>query len=217
MKYMDENGLLYLIQKIQNWDNNKVDKVNGKGLSTNDFDATYKAALDNLATNYVAAVSGKGLSTNDYDDTEKAKVAAAQTASDVTTAIEGYGYQTAAQVTTAITGYGYQTASDVSAAIATALGNITGIEFVFANSVADLPATGAKGTIYLVPNSGSGNNSYDEYVWITIGTGNEAVSRYEKIGTTDIDLSGYVQSSSLSAITNAEIDTIVTTASGSGS
>ena len=191
MKYIDENGLLYLVQKIQGWDNNKVDKVNGKGLSTNDFDATYKAVLDNLATNYVAAVSGKGLSTNDYDDTEKAKVAAAQTASQVTSAIEGYGYQTSAQV---------------SSAIQTALAGFTGIDF---SIVASLPASGTKGVIYLVPNSGNGDNVYDEYIWITV----EGNSKFEKIGTTQVDLSGYVQTTDLSAITNSEIDTIVTNAS----
>lgn len=195
MKYIDDNGLLYLIQKIQNWDNGKVDKVTGKGLSTNDFDATYKAALDNLATNYVQAVAGKGLSTNDYDNTEKAKVAAAQTASDVTTAIERYGYQTSAQV---------------SAAIASAISGITGIDF---SIVSTLPASGSKGIIYLVPNSGSGSNTYDEYVWITIPgaqEGDPAVSRFEKIGTTDIDLSGYVEFTDLSAITNQEIDNMIT-------
>lgn len=190
MKYIDDNGLLYLVQKIKGWDNDKVDKVNGKGLSTNDFDATYKAALDNLATDYVAAVAGKGLSTNDYDDTEKAKVAAAQTAAQVTTAIEGYGYQTSAQV---------------SAAIQTALADFTGIDF---SIVASLPASGAKGIIYLVPNNGNGDNVYSEYIWITV----DGNSKFEKIGTTQVDLSGYVQTTDLNAISNAEIDTIVTNA-----
>lgn len=198
MKYIDDNGLLYLIQKIETWDNGKVDKVNGKGLSTNDFDATYKAALDNLATNYVAAVAGKGLSTNDYDDTEKAKVAAAQTSEQVTSAIESYGYQTSAQV---------------NSAILSALAGFTGVSFSIVDT---LPASGQDGIFYLVPNSGSGTNTYDEYIWVTIPgaqEGDPATTRFEKIGTTNIDLSGYVQSSDLSAITNAEIDTIIATAS----
>ena len=37
MRYLDENGLLYVIQKVKSWLNNKVDKVEGKGLSTNDL------------------------------------------------------------------------------------------------------------------------------------------------------------------------------------
>ena len=57
---------------------NKVDKVSGKGLSTNDFTSAYKAKLDNLDTNLsgkVDKVSGKGLSSNDYTSEEKAEVA----------------------------------------------------------------------------------------------------------------------------------------------
>lgn len=42
MKYLDENGLLYLVQKIKTWLNGKVDKVNGKGLSTNDYTTAEK-------------------------------------------------------------------------------------------------------------------------------------------------------------------------------
>jgi hypothetical protein len=73
----------------------KVDTVSGKGLSTNDFDATYKGKLDNVDTTVTAsssnlvtsgavstaldskvdAVSGKGLSTNDYTTSEKTKLA----------------------------------------------------------------------------------------------------------------------------------------------
>ena len=37
MRYLDENGLLYVIQKVKSWLGNKVDKVDGKGLSTNDL------------------------------------------------------------------------------------------------------------------------------------------------------------------------------------
>jgi hypothetical protein len=93
------------------------------------------------------------------------------------------------------------TTAFVSTAIATAIGGITGIDFQI---VQTLPASGEKGVIYLVPNSGSSPNSYDEYIWIvpTGGTG-----RFEKIGTTDVDLSGYLQISAY--ITNAEIDAIV--------
>lgn len=58
--------------------NNKVDKVSGKGLSANDFTSAYKTKLDNLDTNLsgkVDKVSGKGLSANDYTNADKAEVA----------------------------------------------------------------------------------------------------------------------------------------------
>ena len=95
-------------------------------------------------------------------------------------------------------GAGYQTSSDVSSAISTAIANITQFDF---QVVQTLPATGVKGTIYLVPNSGSGTNTKDEYIYVN--------NAWEKIGTTDVDLSGYVQSSDMVAITNSEIDTVV--------
>lgn len=96
----------------------------------------------------------------------------------------------------------FQTQAQVQQAINDAIGQITGLSFEI---VQTLPATGTAGTIYLVPNSGSAPNIYDEYVWITSG----GSGSFEKIGTTDVDLSGYVQYSNLVAITNAEIDTIV--------
>jgi len=50
-KYLDENGVLYLWQKIKNVFatieamNGKVDKVTGKGLSTNDYTTAEKNKL----------------------------------------------------------------------------------------------------------------------------------------------------------------------------
>ena len=93
------------------------------------------------------------------------------------------------------------TTAFVTDAISTAIGGITGVEF---RIVSSLPSTGESGVIYLVSNSGSSPNSYDEYIWI-VPTGGSG--RFEKIGTTDVDLSGYLQISAF--ITNAEIDTIV--------
>ena len=82
-----------------------------------------------------------------------------------------------------------------------AIGGITGFDF---EVVQTLPATGEKGIIYLVSNSGSNPNSYDEYIWITVS----GTSKFEKIGTTDIDLSGYQLSADLIPLTTAEIDAI---------
>lgn len=117
-------------------------------------------------------------------------------------------------------GAGYQTATDVNGLIATALANgtdpytttsdaqgliddalagITGIDFQI---VTTLPASGVKGTIYLVGTA----SPYDEYIWLE-PTGGTA--HWEEIGSTDIDLSGYWSKSELVAITTAEIDAIL--------
>lgn len=92
----------------------------------------------------------------------------------------------------------YTTESDVQQLIDDELAGITGIELEI---VATLPATGEKGVIYLVGDT----TPYDEYIWIE-PTGGTA--HFEQIGSTSIDLSGYVQASEMHALTNAEIDTI---------
>lgn len=46
--FLDNNGLLYLWQKLKTLFAGKVDKVDGKGLSTNDFTDSYKAKIDGL-------------------------------------------------------------------------------------------------------------------------------------------------------------------------
>lgn len=81
--------------------------------------------------------------------------------------------------------------TEVKKAISHAVGQITSFEYKIVDS---LPATseGKKGVIYLVAHSGSTNqNSYDEYIFLP-AEGSTA-ARYEKIGTTDIDLTPYAK------------------------
>ena len=68
--------------------------------------------------------------------------------------------------------------------------------------VASLPTTGASNIIYLVSNGGTNPNAYDEYVWVA------STSKFEKIGTTAIDLSGYWAKTDLVECTNAEIEAL---------
>ena len=76
------------------------------------------------------------------------------------------------------------TTAFVKTAVANALDGVTAIDYQKYDTFAKLPTTGSKGVIYLVPDAHSdSNDSYDEYMWF-----NDA---YEKIGNTDVDLSGY--------------------------
>lgn len=59
--------------------------------------------------------------------------------------------------------------------------------------VSSLPSTGEKMTLYLVPKDGSGDDIYNEYIWI------EQTSTFEFLGTTAVDLTQYY--------TKTEIDT----------
>jgi hypothetical protein len=49
-KYLDDNGLTYYHSKIKALLANKVDKVTGKGLSTNDYTTTEKNKLAGIAS-----------------------------------------------------------------------------------------------------------------------------------------------------------------------
>ena len=119
-------------------------------------------------------------------------------------------FQSATDVTSAITtalansGDPYMPESDIQQLIDDELAGITGVEF---EVVQTLPQpSGQKGVIYLVNKDGAGQDVYDEYIWVE-PTGQ--TPHYEKIGTTNIDLSDYWAKSELVAITTAEIDTIV--------
>lgn len=90
--------------------------------------------------------------------------------------------------------------------IVDAVGGITSFEY---RIVASLPAVseGKKGTIYLVPHSGStAQNIYDEYIFLPAD--GSTAARYEKIGTTDIDLTPYAKKTEIptkvSQLTNDE-------------
>lgn len=66
------------------------------------------------------------------------------------------------------------------------------------------------GTIFLVPNSGTTPNIYDEYVWAPIDTTTNPITYgWEKIGTTAVDLSGYVQTTDIYLLDNEDIEDIV--------
>lgn len=228
-KYLDENGLLYYNQKLDTKFNGKVDKDGNKVLSDVNFTTDYETKLKGLE-NYTLptasaetlggikvgaglTISGEGTLSATGGGT--ADSVAWENVQDKPTTIAGYGITDASISNKTITlgsnsvtiptnnnqltnGAGYQTASDVSSAISSAIGDITGIEYQI---VEKLPGTGEKGVIYLISNNGSGQNIYDEYIW----TG----TAFEKIGTTDVDLSNYWSKTDLVAIQNNEIDTIM--------
>lgn len=130
-----------------------------------------------------------------------------QTASDVSSAISGKAnldsptFTGTPKAPTAAAGTSSKqiaTTEFVGTAITNAISGITGISFEI---VQTLPTTGAAGTIYLLSHGGAGTNIYDEYIYVN--------NAWEKIGTTDVDLSGYWNNTNLTAITNAQIDTII--------
>ena len=85
----------------------------------------------------------------------------------------------------------------VTTAVANAIAGVTSISY---QVVQTLPASGQNGVIYLVAHSHGTSDGYDEYIWVG--------SSFEKLGNTDIDLSGYMLKTDMIAITTAEIDTL---------
>ena len=78
---------------------------------------------------------------------------------------------------------------------------IAGISGFHAEIVSVLPDVGQTNILYLLAKStAASGDGYDEYLYIN--------GAWELIGSTDIDLSGYVQASEMHAITNAEINSI---------
>lgn len=104
------------------------------------------------------------------------------------------------QLESAHTTGGVVSRTDVNTAINNAVGKITSFEYKIVDS---LPSTseGKKGVVYLVAHSGSTNqNSYDEYIFLQ-AEGSTA-ARYEKIGTTDIDLTPYAKKTEIPTATS---------------
>lgn len=91
----------------------------------------------------------------------------------------------------------------VKAAISAALSGKIDLHFEFLQT---LPATGVVGTFYFIPNPDSvTGDEWLEYVW------DAANSKFERVGSAAVDLTGYFNTTNLPAITNTQIDAILAT------
>lgn len=199
-EYLDKAGATYLVGKLRGEVANKVDKEEGKELSTNDYTNEEKQKLAGL-TNYSLPVASSGA------------IGGVKSGGDITVDSDGIvtvgglagkapldspaftGTPTAPTAPEGTNTTQVATTAFVATAVTNAVEDITGFEFVVVES---LPGTGEAGKIYLVNNSGGGQNTYDEFIWVN--------NAWEKIGTTAVDLSGYWSKTELVAITTTEID-----------
>lgn len=185
-----------LISKIKTALNGKVDAVSGKGLSTNDYTSAEKQKLSGIASGAQANVI-ESVKVNGTKLTPSSKAVDVTVPTKVSQLTNDSGFQTSTQVDSIVTGKGYQTQTQVQSLINSAVGNVTSIRY---EKVTSLPATGSNGVIYLVAHSHGTQDIYDEYIWIA------DTKTFEKIGNTDIDLSAYVKSSELTAITTNDLN-----------
>lgn len=198
IEYLDKSGLTLLISKIKSALGGKVDVVSGKGLSTNDYTSAEKQKLSGIASGAQANVI-ESVKVNGTALKPSAKSVDVTVPTKVSQLTNDSGFQNATQVNSTIAGKGYQTQSQVQSLINSAVGNITSIKY---EKVSSLPAAGSNGVIYLIAHSHGTQDIYDEYIWLTES------KTFEKIGNTDIDLSGYVKSSGLTAISTNDLNTM---------
>lgn len=195
-EYLDKAGATLLVQKTKAELAKKVDKVSGKELSTNDYTTAEKNKLAGIANGAQVNVI-ESVKVNGTKLTPSSKAVDVTVPTKISQLTNDSGYQSATNVESIITAKGYQTQSQVQSLINSAVGNITSIRY---EKVTSLPATGATGVIYLVAHKHGTQDLYDEYIWMADS------KTFEKIGTTDIDLSGYVKKNDLTAITTDELN-----------
>lgn len=190
-RFLDKTGLIYLLDRLKTY---FVKQESGKGLSTNDLTNELKSSYDDAVTK-ANTLTTAGAEANTINTI---KVNGVERRPDSSKAVD---ITIPTKVSALTNDSGYQTESQVSSSIATALGKITGISF---SIVETLPETGENGVIYLIADTHSdANDSYDEYAWIS------SINKFEKIGNTDVDLSGYWDKEILVPMTATDIDNIL--------
>lgn len=215
--YVGSTDTLYILNKLKAvldgtspFTPGYVQKETGKGLSTEDFTSALLTKLNGI-TDSADAVSW---SQTQLTGTKVAEITINGTTTDIY-------IPASATVDTAMSDSSTNAVQNkvIKSYVDTAVGAVVQIKFdadtsgAGYTSLTDLQTkhpVGANGTIYLVQNSGSGTNSKDEYFWNSAGS----TPGYEKFGSTDIDLSGYVQTTDLVEITTGDIDTMFNTVFG---
>ena len=199
--YLNETELLYLLVRLKAaLDAGWVAKDGSKQLSDENFTTALKNKLDGIQASATAtaftqtqqsgtkigSISINGVSTDIYAPTPQSITIDSAMSDSSENPVQN---------------------KVIKSYVDAAVGAVVGVEFRKVNA---LPAQGENGVIYLLPKSGTqpSGNIYEEWIWIS------ADSAYEKIGETQIDLSGYVQSSELVDITSSDIDTMMYTVFG---
>jgi hypothetical protein len=187
IKYTGRNTLIYLLTLIKN---NFVKKDGNKVLSDNNLTDELLAKIQNNGdVNIIESISVNGGAIAP-DSNKNINISVPEVSTNIETDATS---DTKAVSPRAVKSY-------VSEAIA----DIQGIEYKiltdgeYADGVPTV--SGEKGVIYLVPISGGTNNSYEEFIYDG--------AKFEKIGTTEVNLDGYVLESEIVEITNTEIDEI---------
>ena len=166
----------------------KVDKIEGKGLSEADYTNSEKQKLSDLptATQLVALLALKQDNLT-FDNTPTDGSTNPVTSDGIFEAIKNFITRAVDDLVNYYTKTQVYTKSEVEALIAA-------IKQFKILAVPVLPTASADtiGTLYLVPSDRPGEqNIKDEYITLSISEGGTTTYYWEKIGTTEVDLSNY--------------------------
>lgn len=202
LHFLSQNGVLLLLQKIKLALSSKVDKVDGKGLSTNDFTDMLHDKLENLTvpTNNAQLVNGAGYQTADQVNAI-VDGKGYQTADQVNTIIEHKGYQTQNQVESFVQSKGYQTADQVQELI-------NNSSHLVRKVVDTLPSSDQANehTLYILKTVDGESVYYEEYQLID--------GKIERVGYSKVDLTGYWNDSDLTEMQSDDINSVCNTVFG---
>lgn len=116
----------------------------------------------------------------------------------ITEALQNYPTNTelSSAISTALADY--MTAVEVNEAIAAAVTSASGLHYEL---VETLPETGDPNVIYLLPTDREGSDIYDEWFYFN--------DKWERVGSTGIDLSNYWSKEELRIMTKEELEEIL--------
>lgn len=155
--------------------------LDSAGLSR--YHAKIKALIDAKADGSATSGAIETLTTNLASEASTRSSADSALSGRITT-LENAGFIT--KTVNNLTNYYTKSESYTKTEVNTLIGNLKTIQI---SVVSSLPSTGQSNIIYLVAHSHGTGDTYDEYIWVADS------SKFEKIGNTDIDLSGYVPTS----------------------
>lgn len=200
--FLDFQGLQQLVGLIKE---KFVQKESGKSLSTNDYTNEEKQKLSTLKTYNVATTEEAGLLSS--ANLNKLNAVEDGAEKNVITKIKRNG--TLVNVSnkevdiTVPTKYSELVNDNDLVSTTQVKKLISEARHMKKEIVSTKPSTGEENIIYLVGPKGSGNNIYEEWLYIN--------NSWEKIGDTNtkVDLTGYLKSSDIKAITTEEINQVM--------
>lgn len=200
--FLDFQGLQQLVGLIKQ---KFVQKESGKSLSTNDYTNEDKQKLSTLKTYNVATTEEAGLLSsanlnkiNSIDDGAEKNVITKikRNGTLVNVSNKEVDISVPTKYSELVNDKDLVSSSQVKTLISEA-------RHMKKEIVSTKPSTGEENVIYLVGPKGSGNNIYEEWLYIN--------GQWEKIGDTDtkVDLSGYLKTNDIKAITTEEINQVM--------